>query len=298
MSKAAQTRAYVMLGAAAVIWASNAVAGRFAADHIGPATLTLFRWLLASLVILPFALPHLRRDWPQLRRRWRYIAGMGICGFAGFNLALYTALNHTTAIFATIAQAAIPMMVMMASLLVLRERMTPGQIGGFVLTVAGIAVTIGEGRLLVLLEQSIGPGELWMFLATVLYATYSYFLRYRPDVHALSFIGGMVFAATLFALPFGIAEIGRIGLPEMSREVVFLVVYTAVMASLVSQSAYAAGVAIIGPSRASLFINAVPVFGAVLAMLLLGEVYRWYHAAGLVLVMGGIALAEHSRRSV
>ncbi len=287
-----------MLGAAAVIWASNAVAGRFAADHIGPATLTLFRWLLASLVILPFALPHLRRDWPQLRRRWRYIAGMGICGFAGFNLALYTALNHTTAIFATIAQAAIPMMVMMASLLVLRERMTPGQIGGFVLTVAGIAVTIGEGRLLVLLEQSIGPGELWMFLATVLYATYSYFLRYRPDVHALSFIGGMVFAATLFALPFGIAEIGRIGLPEMSREVVFLVVYTAVMASLVSQSAYAAGVAIIGPSRASLFINAVPVFGAVLAMLLLGEVYRWYHAAGLVLVMGGIALAEHSRRSV
>lgn len=298
MSKAAQTRAYVMLGAAAVIWASNAVAGRFAADHIGPATLTLFRWLLASLVILPFALPHLRRDWPQLRRRWRYIAGMGICGFAGFNLALYTALNHTTAIFATIAQAAIPMMVMMASLLVLRERMTLGQIGGFVLTVAGIAVTIGEGRLLVLLEQSIGPGELWMFLATVLYATYSYFLRYRPDVHALSFIGGMVFAATLFALPFGIAEIGRIGLPEMSREVVFLVVYTAVMASLVSQSAYAAGVAIIGPSRASLFINAVPVFGAVLAMLLLGEVYRWYHAAGLVLVMGGIALAEHSRRSV
>ncbi len=287
-----------MLGAAAVIWASNAVAGRFAADHIGPATLTLFRWLLASLVILPFALPHLRRDWPQLRRRWRYIAGMGICGFAGFNLALYTALNHTTAIFATIAQAAIPMMVMMASLLVLRERMTLGQIGGFVLTVAGIAVTIGEGRLLVLLEQSIGPGELWMFLATVLYATYSYFLRYRPDVHALSFIGGMVFAATLFALPFGIAEIGRIGLPEMSREVVFLVVYTAVMASLVSQSAYAAGVAIIGPSRASLFINAVPVFGAVLAMLLLGEVYRWYHAAGLVLVMGGIALAEHSRRSV
>ncbi len=287
-----------MLGSAAVIWASNAVAGRFAADHIGPATLTLFRWLLASLVILPFALPHLRRDWPQLRRRWRYIAGMGICGFAGFNLALYTALNHTTAIFATIAQAAIPMMVMMASLLVLRERMTPGQIGGFVLTVAGIAVTIGEGRLLVLLEQSIGPGELWMFLATVLYATYSYFLRYRPDVHALSFIGGMVFAATLFALPFGIAEIGRIGLPEMSREVVFLVVYTAVMASLVSQSAYAAGVAIIGPSRASLFINAVPVFGAVLAMLLLGEVYRWYHAAGLVLVMGGIALAEHSRRSV
>ncbi len=231
-----------------------------------------------------------------MRTHVRYIAGMGVCGFAGFNLALYTALNHTTAIFATIAQAAIPMMVMMASLVVLRERLTDGQIVGFVLTVAGIAMTVSEGQVWLLLQQSLGLGELWMLLATVLYAIYSYFLRYRPKLHALSFIAGMVFAATLFALPFGLIEINRIGLPAPTREVIFLVVYTAVMASLVSQSAYAAGVAIIGPSRASLFINAVPVFGAILAMLLLGEVYRWYHAAGLVLVMGGIAIAEHSKR--
>jgi drug/metabolite transporter (DMT)-like permease len=292
----AQPRAYLLLGSASIIWASNAVAGRFAADHIGPATLTLFRWLLASIVILPIALPHLRRDRDELKKHWRYIAGMGICGFAGFNLALYTALNHTTAIFATIAQAAIPMMVMMACLIVLRERLTVGQIGGFLLTVVGIAMTVSEGQVWRLLDQPIGLGELWMLLATVLYAIYSYFLRYRPALHALSFISGMVFAATLFALPFGAIEIARIGLPEMTPEVIFLVVYTAVMASLVSQSAYAAGVAIIGPSRASLFINAVPVFGAILAMLILGEVYRWYHAAGLVLVMGGIAMAEHSRQ--
>lgn len=284
-----------MLGSASVIWASNAVAGRFAADHIGPATLTLFRWLVAAAVIAPIAWPHLRRDWPVLRARWRYIAGMGICGFAGFNLALYTALNHTTAIFATIAQAAIPMMVMMASLVILHERLTAGQIGGFLLTLLGIALTVSEGRVLNLLDQPIGLGELWMLLATALYAIYSYFLRYRPELHALSFIAGMVFAATLFALPFGLFEIAGSGLPAFSLEVVALVLYTAIMASLVSQSAYAAGVAIIGPSRASLFINAVPVFGAVLAMLLLGEVYRWYHAAGLVLVMGGIAIAERSR---
>lgn len=295
MNHSDRTRAYLLLGLASLIWASNAVAGRFAAQHIGPATLTLFRWTVASLVILPFAYQGLKSDWPVLRRRLRYVAGMGIAGFAGFNLALYTALNYTTAIFATIAQAAIPMMVMMAGLIVLRERLTAAQIVGFFLTLGGIVLTVSEGQVLQVVQQTLGKGEWWMLLATILYAVYSYFLRYRPEVHWLSLIASMVFAANLFALPFGAWEIAAQGWPALSTEVVFLVAYTAIMASLVSQSAYAAGVAIIGPSRASLFINAVPVFGAILAMLILGEVYRWYHAAGLLLVMSGIALAERSR---
>lgn len=290
--------AYLLLTGTSLIWAGNAVAGKFAASHVGPLSLTSLRWLIAALIVVPFAWQHLKRDWPVLRSRLPYLCTLGAIGFAGFNIGLYTALQYTTAIFATIAQAAIPMMVMVAGAVILRERVTTAQIIGFLLSVLGIALTVSKGDLSALFRQAVGAGEWLMLGAAILYASYSYLLRYRPPVHWLSFIAVLVCAAAVTALPFGIWEVSRLGLPEPTPQVFAIILYTSVFASLVSQATYAHGVQLIGPTRASLFINAVPVFGAVLAVLLLGETYHWFHAAGLLLVMAGITLAERSGRRI
>lgn len=288
--------AYLLLSLTTVFWAGNAIAGRLAAGVLTPITLTFLRWALATALIVYLARRHLRRDVAALRRHWLLVFGLGALGFAAFNLLLYWALNHTTAINVTIEQSAMPVLIMLVNFVAFGQRIRALQALGVAATIAGVVVTATHGQPLALLEAAVNRGDVIMLGAVLLYAGYTVALRFKPAVHWLSLLAAMAFAALVFVTPFFALEVARGGFVWPGAAGWGIVVYTAVFPSVMSQLFFMRGVELIGSNRAGLFINLVPLFGALLAVVLLGEAFRAYHLLALVLVLGGIALSERAAR--
>lgn len=288
--------AYIFLLLTALFWGGNAVAGKFAVGHISPMLLTLLRWLLAFVLIAAISVRQVRRDWTMLRKHRWLLAALGAFGFTFFNVALYSALNYTSAINVTIEQAGIPMVIFVANLLLFGTPVRAGQIFGFSLSLVGVALTAGHGSFAQLARLEVNFGDALMLLAVLLYSGYTVALRFRPPVHWQSMMTTLTFFALLTAIPMTIWEwaSGALMVPDATG--IAVVVYTGILPSLAAQVLFIKGVEYIGANRAGLFINAVPIFGTLLAVALLGESFYPYHAVALVLVLGGIWIAEMSGR--
>ncbi|MEO0328010.1 MAG: DMT family transporter [Pseudomonadota bacterium] len=288
---------YLLLTLTALFWSGNAVAGKLAVGNISPHLLTLLRWVVACSILLPFAWPHLKRDWPLIRSRFWFLIIMGAIGFGVFNNLMYLALTYTSAINVAIEQAAMPLIVFAMNFILFRTRVTGFQIIGFVITMLGVTITATRGSLFALGNQSLNYGDLLMIFAIMVYGAYSVLIRNKPDIHLFSFLFMLAIAAFFGSIPFTLWEVlnGTINWPNQTGLGVIL--YAAVFPSLVSQLFWVMGLEKIGSNRGGLFINLVPIFGAILAILILGEQFQTFHAIGLVMVLGGIALAQQTGKS-
>ncbi len=289
-------RAYLFLIITSLSWGGNAVAGKLAVGHISPMVLTSIRWGLAFFILLTFALPQVRRDIRTIRANLPLLAGYGMFGFTFFNIFLYSALQYTTAINVAIEQAGMPMLIFLANFLLFRIRVTPAQIIGFALTLAGVAVTASSGSLARLIGLELNQGDALMLLAVLCYGGYTVALRYKPALHWQSTITVMAGAAFLTSLPFSAFELaqGTAILPDTTGWLV--AAFTALFPSLMAQVLFIRGNEIIGSNRAGVFINLVPIFGTLLSVMILGEVLQLYHVVALGLVLGGIWLSERGKR--
>lgn len=283
---------YALLTLTTLLWAGNAIAGKLAAGVISPVALTFARWLIACVAFYFFARPHLNSDWPAIRKSLPLLFGLGALGFSAFNFGLYEALHYTTAINVTIEQSAMPVLIIFANYLFFSIRITGLQAVGVLLTIIGVLVTASRGSPLAIFETGVNRGDAVMMLAVLLYGSYTVALRFRPDIHWTSLMFVLTCSAAIFALPFYAVEILRDGFRMPGPEAWAIIAYTAIFPSMVSQIFFIRGVAILGANRAGLFINLVPIFGALLAVLILGESFRPYHMLALALVLGGIAMAE------
>lgn len=289
-------RAYLFLIITALSWGGNAVAGKLAVGHISPMILTSVRWGLALTILLTFALPQVRRDLHVIRAHLPLLVSYGMFGFAFFNILLYSALEHTTAINVAIEQAGMPMVIFLANFILFRIRASPAQIIGFGLTMIGVAITASSGSLDRLIGLQLNRGDALMLLAVLFYGGYTVALRYKPVLHWQSMITVMGASAFVTSLPFAAFEVAR-GTAILPDTTGWLIAaFTAVFPSLVSQVLFIKGNEIIGSNRAGIFINLVPIFGTMLSVLILRETLHLYHVVALVLVLGGIWLSERGKR--
>ncbi|MFN4273157.1 MAG: DMT family transporter [Aliihoeflea sp.] len=288
--------AYVLLLLTALFWGGNAVAGKLAVGHVSPMTLTALRWVLGLAVLGAIGWRQLVQDWPVVQRHLPFLLLLGTVGFTLFNAALYSALTMTSAINVSIEQAAIPMIIILFNFLLFRQRVTWVQLLGLAFSVVGVALTASHGDLTRLAELDVNFGDALMIGAVFVYAGYTLALRFRPDIHWKSFMIVLSAAAFVTSLPFLAWEMqtDRFILPDMRGWL--LVLYTALFPSVLAQIFYLRGVETIGPNRAGLFVNVVPIFGTLLSILLLGEAFMPHHAVALALVLGGIWMAEVSGR--
>jgi len=284
--------AYALLLLATLGWAGNTVAGKFATGGWEPFTLTCLRWFLVVMVVLPFAWRHLLNDRKIIAQKWWYFLGvLGFC-MALFNLLMFLALNYTTAINVSIEQAFMPVLIILANFVLLSQRVRWLQIIGVGLSIIGVWVTSTQGELLSLFDGGLNRGDAIMLLACVFYAAYTFALRWKPPVHWLSFMCLIALGAFLVSIPFALYAIATNDLEVPAKADWLVLVYIVIVPSIVSQLSFAKSVSLIGGNRAGLFINLVPLFGSILAVVLLGEQFRLFHAVGMVLVIGGILLAE------
>ncbi|WP_336486346.1 DMT family transporter [Methylobacterium nigriterrae] len=292
------TGAYVFLTLTALIWAGNAVAGKWAVGQVSPFALTSLRWLVACAALVPLAGRQVAREWRLLLPSWRRILLMGGCGYTAFNALFYVAGTYTSATNLALFQGAIPVVVLACSFAVYRTPIGWIQAVGVLVTLLGVAVAATHGDWQILRTLDFNRGDLLMLVACLLYAGYTVALRGRPAVSGLTFFTAMAAAALLTSLPLLMVEWGTGRLVWPTGQGWAIVVFVGLGPSLISQLFFMRGVEMIGPNRAGVFVNLVPVFGAFLAVALVGEPFRPDNAAALALVLGGIFIAERfGRRS-
>jgi drug/metabolite transporter (DMT)-like permease len=289
-------RPYLLLTATTLIWAGNAIAGRLAVGHVSPMLLTTLRWAFTLTLLVAIAGTAFRREWPQIRASWLWLAVMGTVGFTAFNALYYLSALYTTAVNIGIIQGSIPVIVLAGAFFAYRTPVTRLQAIGISITIVGIALLAARGELAVLTGLAFNFGDLLMLFASLCYAAYTVALRDRPKISPQPFFIGLSFAALVSSLPLAAAEFvhGTMQWPDLPGFAI--IAFIAVFPGFVAQLLFMRGVELIGPGRAGLWTNLVPVWAAILGPLILGELFAWYHAAALVLVLGGIAIAESGKR--
>lgn len=287
---------YLLLVLTTLFWAGNAIAGKIAVGHVSPMLLNTMRWLLAGVALWAFCRATIRAEWPVVRRNSLLLLLLGGFGFTGFSVALYAALVHTSAINVSIEQASMPLVVFAFNFLLFRTGVTPAQIAGFLLSLVGVALTVSHGEPARLLEMDFNIGDLIMLAGVACYGAYTATLRLKPRLQWQTFLFALVLAGLVTSLPFTLWEFASGSGIAPTATGWAVIVYTAIFPSLLSQAFFIRGVELIGANRAGLFVNLVPIFGTLLSVLILDEVFRLHHAVALVLVLGGIWLAEHVGR--
>jgi len=292
---------YLLLVLCNLFWGGNVVVSRAGPGNIDPYALTLLRWVGALVVLLPFVAAPLRRDWPTIRRYWPLYLFYGAVGYATFNVLLYVAGYFTSGVNIAIDQVAINIFVMLFNFLLFRQRVKWLQLLGVAITIVGVVLTATHGNPARLLSLDINFGDFLVLCAALAYAVYSIALRWRPAIAWTSFLFASFTGALLASLVFaataggGLVHLG-VTLPAITPLGWLLAGYAVLFPSLLSQLFYARGLELIGANRASLFINLIPLFGAIGAVLLLHEQLQPFHLIAGALIVAGIGLAEWSAR--
>lgn len=298
---ALMSRPYVLLILCNLFWGGNVVAGKAAVGNIDPYALMVVRWAGAALLVLPFAIEPLRRDWPVIRAKWWLYLFYGAVGYATFNALCYIAAYYTSGFNIGLDQVTINIFVMLLSFVFFRTRVRALQLVGVAITIAGVALTASHGDLSRILALDLNFGDLLVIIASLAYAIYSIALRWRPQTDWRSFLLATFIGATIASLVFA-ATVGG-GLDHLAAAIPsatplgwIIAVYTMVLPSIISQMFYVRGVELIGANRASLFINLIPLFGAFGSVVILHERLEPFHLIAGALVIAGIVLAEWSVR--
>lgn len=287
---------YLLLTLTALFWAGNMVMGRGIRADVPPVALAFWRWALALLMLLPFALPDLRRQWPQLKAGWPAVLVLGLLGVGGYNTFAYFALQHTTATSATLLNSFIPIATIAFAFLFFGRRLARPEAIGVVVSMIGVVVLVSRGELAVLTGLQLNRGDLWMLLAVGVWGLYTVGLQWRPAgvspmlLFAAFTVVGLAALAPVYA--WEIASGQHINPSPMA---ITGILYVAIFPGFLGYLFYNAGVAAVGPARGALFIHLMPVFATVLAAIFLGERPYPYHFAGITLVLAGIALATRTR---
>ncbi|MEM0944043.1 MAG: DMT family transporter, partial [Pseudomonadota bacterium] len=276
----------------ALFWGGNAVAGKLAVGHIAPFQLVLMRWVFVALGMWVLFGHEVRQHWPAIRARLGWLVLVSAMGFTIFNALFYVAALSTTAVNIGILQGAMPVLVLVGAYVTYGTPVGPIQALGVVITLAGVVLIAGRGDPATLLALAINPGDGVMLIAALAYSFYTVMLRKRPEIPGRVFFTAASVVAMLASVPLAVGEALVTAPPWPTWQGWLVTLYVAIFPSCLSQLFFLRGVDLIGPGRAGVYINLVPIFAAGLAVAILGERFQWFHGAALALVLVGIFLAQ------
>jgi drug/metabolite transporter (DMT)-like permease len=290
---------YLLLTLTPLFWSCNWIIGRALHDDMPPMALTFFRWLLASLVLAPFVVSKLARDWPTIRAHWRTMALLGTVGIALHNAIAYIGLNYTTATNGVVLNSFIPVMIIAMAWAFFGERLTRVQLLGVAVSLVGVLAILSGGSLATLARFRLNAGDLCVILAMAMWSLYTVLLRRRPlGLDRLSFLFVLAIVGVVIMFPLWLGESLLIRSPVWSARSFAALIGVAIFSSVLAYVFWNRGVELLGPAVAGLFVHLMPVFGALLAWLFLGERLEPYHLAGMALILTGIAVTSRAGRPV
>ncbi len=285
------SKAYFLLTITALCWAGNAIVARGARELVPPVALAFWRWSIALVLILPFAWPHLRRDKDVILANPRILILLGLLGIGTFNTLLYTGLQDTTALNAMLVQSAQPALILLIGAAIMGDRPGWRQFCGAAIALAGVVAIIGRGDPSILWHLRLNTGDLIIGVAVIFWSLYSVMLRRRPPLHPLSLFAVTLLIGILVIAPFYVWEMLSDQRIIAQFDSWLAIGYVSIFPSLVANLFFNRGVELIGSAATGMYMNVLPLLGAGLAILLLGEELSLFHVAGMALILGGILWA-------
>lgn len=293
----------LMLSLAPLFWAGNAIIGRALHDEITPALLNTLRWALALLILLPFSGWVFRRE-QQLLRHWRRFCLLGLLGAGSYNVLQYMALRTSSPINATLFASSMPLWILLVGRVFYRAPASREKILGALLALAGVIVVLSRGKADTLWQLKLNSGDLYMLLAALCWAFYSWMLLDTKEPLRIrnswsGFLAAQMAFGVLWSAAFATLEWAL--LPDWqvlwSPRLVAALVYLAIAPSILAYGLWALALARSGAAIGSLFATLTPLFAALLSLLFLAEWPQWFHLVAFALIASGIFLSAQSRSS-
>ena len=286
--------AYLFLVLATLCWSGNFIVGKFATFfEIPPLTLNVFRWISVWFILLPFTYKEIYRNLPYIKKNWLVISFMGVITISTFNSVVYFALNYTQVINAVLMLAAIPAATIVLSSLMKIEKTNIFQLFGLILSIIGIGSIISNGDIQKIISLNFNKGDMWMLVCVITWSLYSTLLKKNKfKLSQFTLIQLMVSVGVLFLIPQFFYE-KSIGLKlNLNKEFLLILIYVAVFPAIAAYYFWQKGIEIIGPNRSTMFIQLMPLFSAIMAIIFFKEKFELYHFAGAILILSGIYLSN------
>ncbi len=290
---------YLLLVLTTLFWSGNFVLGRAVHTVFTPFTLSFWRWAVALVVLLPLVWSSLYDQRSLLRGRWPILLLLSVLGVVNFNTFVYIGLQQTTATNALIMLSITPVLIVGLSFVLLRQTVTLWQALGIFVSLAGVLVIVSRGSVGALLARQINSGDLWVLAAVLSWALYSVCLRWRPaELKPLNFQAATMVCGTLILAPLYVWDLAHGRDLAINAATVGSILYLALFPSILAYIFWNRAVAELGANRTGQFLHLMPAFGAMLAMIFLGERLYAFHAVGILLIALGIWLATLLGRRV
>ncbi len=294
--------AVLLLVIATFLWAGNAVVGQVISDMIPPITLNFIRWFLAFLILLLFGGRVLRLNGP-VWRNWRQYATLGLLGIGMYNALLYMALHTSSPINVTLVNASMPIWMLLVGRLFFSSSISLRQLGGAMLSLAGVAVILVRGDVGQLMQFRFVIGDVYMLIATIAWAFYSWLLsqdRHEPEMKQNW--SNLLLAQVTFGIMWsGVFTLGEWTVTdwhiEWSWGLILALLYVSIGPAIIAFRCWGLGVQRVGPATAGFFANLMPLFAALLSLAFLGQAPEPYHGVAFVLIVGGIVYASRATKT-
>ena len=272
-------------------WAGNTVAGRMSTGEISPMVVVFLRWFIISIFLILFLNKKLILSFKLISGKLVWLCLMGSLGLTGFNALFYIAAQNTTAINLGIIQGIMPAIILVGSVIMFKEAVNFTKVIGLMIAFFGVLVVVSQGDYERVILLSFNYGDLVMLCACFFYSGFTLGLKNKPVIDPIVLMTYFSLSALIFSIPLLIIEyyLGLIQVPATSTAWL-TILYIAFVPSFLAQIFFIRGVELVGASKAGLFINFLPIFAAILGVLLLGERLFVYHLISLFIVLLGVYL--------
>ena len=286
--------AYLLLILASLFWSGNFIVGKAASTfEIPPFSLNFYRWLFAWLILLPFTYKELINKKNYILNNKVFFIILGITSITIFNSIVYYSLNFTQVISGVLMISTIPVMIMFISSLLNIEKTNIFQITGVILSLTGVVFIITKADLELIKNLDFNKGDLTMVIAMLSWATYSALLKKKKyEISQLALLQVVIILGLIFLIPIYFIEMNLGHLIVLELPFYLTLSYVVIFPGLLAFFFWIKGISIIGANRAGVFLHLMPIFGAIMAMIIFNEKFMYYHLLGAIFILAGITLSN------
>ena len=283
----------LLLVLATVLWGGNFVIGRAVAGNIPPITLAFLRWIVAFIVFFPIAFSRTKKEWHMLKKHFGIVLILAFTGVAAFNTLVYIGLHYTTSINASLMNSTTPIMIYILSFLLLKERLSKFQIVGTLLSLIGVLFIISGGSIESFITFSFNKGDLIVLVAVFCWSVYSLLIKkYAGKLPGYSTFLVTIAIGAIMLLPFTIYEVVTSEQAIVwNASTIGAILYVGIIASIVAFLSWNTGVVALGANRAGIYLNFIPVFAALFAVIFLDEQLLIAQVLGGITVVAGVIIS-------
>ena len=286
--------AYLILILTTIFWSGNFIVGKAASTYeIPPFSLNFYRWFFAGLILLPFTFKELIEKKNYIFDNIVFFTILGVTSITIFNSIVYYSLYYTQVISGILMISTIPVWIIFISSILNIEKTNIFQIIGVVFSLTGVIFIITKADLQIIKNLDFNKGDLSMVVAMFSWAVYSALLKskkYEISQFALLevvIITGLIFLTPIYFIEMYLGNVIVLGMPF-----ILTLTYVVFFPGLASFIFWIKGISIIGANRAGVFLHLMPIFGAIMAMIIFNEKFMYYHILGAIFIVAGITLSN------